>query len=184
MNEAKSKRKPTQERWVLDHWFTRRGLDLPSKTEQQKELIQRIIEYNGLTDREADIICMMDDVHMFGGQGSDVTLDVKHSASRTVRTACRDKRITTFVLPTSKLLLCQKELPRMMSGVECLALQGISAEDSMHSDIPDATLLSLAGNAFSAAPCAAVLIPAFIAITLPPTPIELHEDDTWDDLFA
>ena len=158
-------------------------MDLPSRTDQQKKLIENIIEHNGLTGREADIISMLDDVHMFDGKG-DVTLDLKHSSSRTVRTACKQKQLTTCVLPTSRLLLCQKELPRMLTGVEGLALQGIGADISLNSNMPDALMLSLAGNAFSAAPCAAVLISAFISITLPSVPVELHEGEEWDDLFA
>ena len=72
----------------------------------------------------------------------------------------------------------------MLTGVEGLALQGIGADISLNSNMPDALMLSLAGNAFSAAPCAAVLISAFISITLPSVPVELHEGEEWDDLFA
>ena len=174
MSEAKHKQHVPRERWVCDHWSTRRRLDLPSRTDQQKKLIENIIEHNGLTGREADIISMLDDVHMFDGKG-DVTLDLKHSSSRTVKTACKQKQLTTCILPTSRLLLCQKELPRMLTGVEGLAPQGIGADISLNSNMPDALMLSLAGNAFSAAPCAAVLISAFTSITLPSVPVELHE---------
>ena len=72
----------------------------------------------------------------------------------------------------------------MMTGVECLALQGIGDDISMNSKMPDSVLLSRAGNAFSAAPCAAVLISAFISITLPSVPVEPHLGEEWDDLFA
>ena len=137
--------------------MTRRLVDLPSRVAESPQFVQDIISYNGITEREADIVAMF----------HDVGKDIKHSASRTIKAVCREKQITTCVLPTSKLLLCQRPLPRVMTGVECLALQGIGHSLTLDSEMPDSLLLSLAGNAFSAAPCAAVLLSAFITLPLP-----------------
>ena len=142
--------------------MTRRLVDLPSRVAESPQFVQDIISYNGFTEREADIVAMLHDVGK-----TDVTFDIKHSASRTIKAVCREKQITTCVLPTSKLLLCQRPLPRVMTGVECLALQGIGHSLTLDSEMPDSLLLSLAGNAFSAAPCAAVLLSAFITLPLP-----------------
>ena len=134
---------------------------MPSRMAESPQCVQDIISYNGFTEREADIVAMLHDVGK-----TDVTFDIKHSASRTIKAVCREKQITTCVLPTSKLLLCQKALPRTMAGVECLALQGIHHCFTLDSNMPDPLLLSVAENAFSAAPCAAVLIAACIALPL------------------
>ena len=138
---------------------------MPSKIEEDPQFVQDIIEHNGFTEREADIVAMLHDALTLNGK-TDATLDIKHSASKTMRSVCREKQITTCVLPTSKLLLYQKARPCTMTGVEFLALQGIHHSFIFDSNMPDPLLLSLAGNAFSAAPCAAVLIAAFIALPL------------------
>ena len=134
--------------------------------EAEPQFAQDIIEHNGFAERKADIVPMLHDALTLNGK-TDVTLDIKRSASRTMRSVCREKQITTCLLPTSKLLLYQKALSRTRTGVECLALQGIHHRFSLDSNMPDSLLRSFAGNAFSAAPCAAVLIAAFIALPLP-----------------
>ena len=159
-----SKRSSGKQTWICDHWQTRRRLELD--THSGTTWIQDAVLDNSLQPREIDIL------EILNSEGiKDVTVDLKHSASRSVggESSSGSRDTTTCVLPSSRMLLLRNARPRLLTGLEALRIQGMAIEPMLSPDCPvnDTVLMILAGNAFCAGPCAAVIISALASIRVP-----------------
>ena len=101
---------------------------------------------------------------------SEESMELKHSVSRTLKiNGKRRPEATSCLLPTSRMLLLQRRpMPRLMSGAEALALQGIPMADILGAEgMNDSLFQSLAGNAFSGGCCAAVMLSTLLSVAWP-----------------
>ena len=63
----------------------------------------------------------------------------------------RSNEHLSTILPSSRLLLLRTTPPRILTGREALAVQGIGLEHTLGVDMSDADFMQLAGDAFTGA---------------------------------
>ena len=161
--------KKVSKRWIVDHWKTRRNLNLRVHSHAAVEKAEAITTLNALTEREQDMLNMV--CSMPVAMHQHASLELKHSASRVLKHGKTVRHETTCLLPSSRMLLLQHQPQRLLTGLEALHMQGIPVPamlQASRADVADDKLfMSMAGNAFSSGPCAAVMIATLAAITLP-----------------
>ena len=142
-------------------------MNLPAPLSEQPAKVERVASFNSMCDREADLYAIVEQSACV--DQSTPTVELKHGAPRVVcRPAApkskgrargrRYKGSTSCLLPASKMLLLEPHVPepRYLTGAEALALQGIPFCYTTNSDVEDADLIHVAGNAFSGG-CAAMV---------------------------
>ena len=115
--------------------------------------ITAVAEANAMCDRDRDLLHMVCDAPSTNKKEM-LSVELKHSASRVVKTGSRRRQhCTSCLLPASKMIVFPptSDSCRLLTGLEALSLQGVphSFHYTTEGVLKDREYMGLAGNALS-----------------------------------